>query len=71
MPLLAAALSLAMGVSGVRAVLVVGGAAGGRALLRGVVAPLAAAAGIVWAVRKNGRKLVNRPVLLPEAAAPW
>ena len=43
-------------------------AAGGRALLRGVVAPLAAAAGIVWAVRKNGRKLVNRPVLLPEAS---
>ena len=71
LPLLAAALSLAMGVSGVRAVLVGGGAAGGRALLRGVVAPLAAAAGIVWAVRKNGRKLVNRPVLLPEAAAPW
>ena len=69
LPLLAAALSLALGVSGVRALLA--GAATSRSLLRTVAGPLAAAAGILWAVRRNGRKLVNRPVLLPDAAAPW
>ena len=44
---------------------------GGLSLLRGVVAPLAAAAGVLWLVARNGRRLVNRPQLLPEACAPW
>ena len=41
------------------------------ALVQSVALPLAAAAGIVWLVFRNGKKFVNRPQLLPEAAAPW
>lgn len=70
LPLLAAAVSLALAVSGARSALT-GGVDGVRSLLRTVAAPLAAAAGILAAVRRNGKKLVNKPQLLPEAAAPW
>ena len=40
-------------------------------LVQSVALPLAAAAGIVWLVFRNGKRFVNRPQLLPEAAAPW
>jgi hypothetical protein len=68
--LAAVALSLALAVSGARSALT-GGVHGVRGLLRAVAAPLVAAAGILQAVRRNGKKLVNKPQLLPEAAAPW
>ena len=41
------------------------------ALVQAVALPLAAAAGIVWLVFRNGKKFDNRPQLCPEAAAPW
>ena len=88
LPLLAALVAAAVGLSNAKAA-VCGGGGGGKqgrvgggavataaalsagALVQSVALPLAAAAGIVWLVFRNGKKFVNRPQLLPEAAAPW
>lgn len=90
LPLLAAAVALAFGLSGLGGV---GGAvaaavaaakndgensnavavvsAGASVVVKRVVMPLAAAGALLLSVKKNGKNLVNKPRLLPEAAAPW
>jgi len=45
--------------------------AGASVVVKRVVMPLAAAGALLLGVKKNGKNLVNKPRLLPEAAAPW
>lgn len=43
----------------------------GKALLQQVLLPIALSAGMVAYVLKNGKKLVNRPLLRPDLSQPW
>lgn len=45
--------------------------AGASVVVKRVVMPFAAAGALLLGVKKNGKNLVNKPRLLPEAAAPW
>lgn len=45
--------------------------AGASVVVKRVVMPLAAAGALLLGVKRNGKNLVNKPRLLPEAAAPW
>lgn len=45
--------------------------AGASVVVKSVVMPFAAAGALLLGVKKNGKNLVNKPRLLPEAAAPW
>ena len=44
---------------------------GASVVVKRVVMPFAAAGALLLGVKKNGKNLVNKPRLLPEAAAPW
>jgi len=44
---------------------------GASVVVKRVLMPFAAAGALLLGVKKNGKNLVNKPRLLPEAAAPW